>query len=223
MTDEPHVRHELGAYVLGALDPAERRDVEAHVADCTACRDELAHLSGLPPLLDRISPDEATADLPAVGRRVAAAADRVAAGEHVRTRRQLRRWRAVAVAASLVAALAVAVAWEPWTTTPEPPDRLVVQVVPVADGSDVAGTVAAYAWEWGTTLELEVSDLPPETAYLVWAVSEDGRRERAGTWGPTRDRGATVRAATAVLRPDLATVEVTDPDGRVLFAAEFAR
>lgn len=221
MTDDRHVRHELGAYVLGALDPAERRDVEVHVADCATCRDELAHLSGLPPLLDRITPDEASADVAAVGRRVAAAADRTAADEHVRARREVRRWRLVAAAASVVALVSLAVAWEPWA--PPPPDRLVVRVVPVASGSDVAGTVAAYAWEWGTTLELEVSDLPPETAYLVWAVAEDGRRERAGTWGPTSDRGATVRAATAVLRPDLATVEVTDPDGRVLFAAEFTR
>lgn len=220
MTDADHVRHELGAYVLGGLDPAERRSVEDHLGDCGACRDELARLSGLPPLLDRITPDEATADIAAVRQRLAAAVDRTTADEHVRTRRQVRAWRLATVAASLVAIAAVAVAWEPWA--PPPPDRVVVQVVPVADG-EVAGTVAAYAWEWGTTLELDVSDLPPRSAYLVWAVADDGRRERAGTWGPTSDGGATVRAATAVLRADLSTVEVTDPDGTVLFAAEFVR
>lgn len=218
MTDAHHVRHDLGAYVLGALDPAERRAVEDHLADCGACRDELAQLSGLPPLLDRITAEEATADLGAVRRRLAAAVDRAAAEDHALARRQVRRWRAATVAAGLVALVATGLAWEPWA--PPPPDRLVVQVVPVA-GDEVAGTVAAYAWEWGTTLELQVSDLPPHPAYLVWAVAEDGRRERAGTWGPTADGGATVRAATAVLRPDLSMVEVTTPDGAVLFAAEF--
>ncbi len=66
-----------------------------------------------------------------------------------------------------------------------------------------------------------MQDLPPAEAYLVWAVAEDGRRERAGTWGPTAHRGARVRAASAILRPQLATVEVTAPDGTVLFDADF--
>jgi anti-sigma factor RsiW len=219
MTEEDHVREELGAYVLGALGTGARRHVEAHVAACATCRDELAHLSALPPLLDRITADEATADLDGIRARLATTAHRAATDAHRRTRQQVRRWQAVAAAACLVALVAVGVAWAPWE---EPPDRLVVQVVPIADTAAVDGTVAAYAWEWGTTLELEVADLPERPAYLIWAVAEDGRRERAGTWGPTRSRGATVRAASAILRPELATVEVTDPDGQVLFAADFA-
>ena len=59
MRDEGHVRHELGAYLLGALEPGERRAVEVHVDTCPGCRDELAQLSGLPSLLDRISVEEA--------------------------------------------------------------------------------------------------------------------------------------------------------------------
>lgn len=218
--NDGHVRHELGAYVLGALEPAERRLVEDHVTSCTVCRDELAHLSAVPPLLDRISADEATADLPGIRARLARVADRAAADAHHHLRVQVRRWRTLAVAATVAALVAVGAAWQPWVP---PPDRLVVQVVPVASDAFVEGTVAAYAWEWGTTIELRVTDLPRETAYLVWAVAEDGRRERAGTWGPTADGGAMVRAASAILRPDLATVEVTTPDGTVLFAAEFDR
>lgn len=217
MSGDAHVREDLGAYVLGALDPADRRDVEEHLAACPACRDELAHLSAVPPLLDRISVAEATTDLAGVRARLRAGVDRAAAEAHARARAQVRRWRLVAVAACVVAVGAVGVAWQPWQS---PPDRLVVQVVPVGALS-TEGTVAAYAWEWGTTLELEVQDLPPSEAYLVWAVAEDGRRERAGTWGPTADGGARVRAASAILRPDLATVEVTAPDGSVLFAADF--
>lgn len=220
MTGDDHVQHELGAYVLGGLEPDDRRAVEGHVATCQSCRDELAHLSAVPPLLDRITPEEATTDLAGVRARLTAIATGTAVASHARLRGQVRRWRALAAAAALVAVVAAALAWEPWA---EPPDRIVVAVVPVADGAtSVEGTVAAYAWEWGTTIELEVSDLPPASAYLVWAVGEDGRRERAGTWGPTSDGGATVRAASAILRPDLASVEVTAPDGTPLFAAQFA-
>jgi anti-sigma factor RsiW len=46
-----HMRDELGAYVLGALDPAEREAVIAHLAACTACAAEHERLAGLPALL----------------------------------------------------------------------------------------------------------------------------------------------------------------------------
>ena len=220
MSDEGHVRHELGAYLLGALEPGERRAVEAHVDTCPGCRDELAQLSGLPSLLDRISVEEATADLPHLGARLAAATHEVALREHAGLRRHVARWRAAAVAATLAAVAATVVAWEPWA--PPPPPGVVVRVVPAADvAAAVEGTVEAHAWEWGTTIELHLDDLPPRSAYVVWAIAEDGRRERAGTWGPTADGGATVRGASAILRPDLAAVEVTAPDGTVLLTAAF--
>jgi len=49
-------RPSLGVYVLGAIDPAERSLVDAHLTTCRDCRDELAglavvdvdHLSELP-------------------------------------------------------------------------------------------------------------------------------------------------------------------------------
>ncbi|HKT05855.1 MAG TPA: zf-HC2 domain-containing protein, partial [Rugosimonospora sp.] len=50
---------EAGAYVLGALSPAERSTYQRHMATCGQCRDEVADLAGLPGLLGRL--DEATA------------------------------------------------------------------------------------------------------------------------------------------------------------------
>lgn len=54
-------RISLGVYVLGAIDPAERALVDAHLATCRDCRDELAGLAGLPALLARVSAEEAAA------------------------------------------------------------------------------------------------------------------------------------------------------------------
>lgn len=219
MTPDGHVHTELGAYVLGALEPAERRAVEDHLPHCDTCRNELARLSALPPLLDRLTVEEATADLAGVSAELAARGRRAAADEHARLRRQLHRWQVAAVVAALAAVVAVVGAWTPWQS---PPDPLVAQLMPISDEARaVQGTIVAYAWEWGSTIEIRVDDLPPRTAYLVWAVAEDGRRERAGTWGPTEDGGATVRAASAILRPALARVQVTDPDGTALFEARF--
>lgn len=51
-------RLSLGALVLGALTPAEREDVERHVARCDRCRAELAELAPLPGLLNLARPDD---------------------------------------------------------------------------------------------------------------------------------------------------------------------
>jgi hypothetical protein len=50
---------EVGAYVLGALVPAERDAFERHLGECSICREEVAELAVLPGLLGRI--DAATA------------------------------------------------------------------------------------------------------------------------------------------------------------------
>ena len=42
------------AYVLGALDPAERQAFEAHVAGCATCRDEVHSLQRVADALSRI-------------------------------------------------------------------------------------------------------------------------------------------------------------------------
>jgi hypothetical protein len=46
-----HVRDELGGYVLGALEPAERDAVAAHLAACPDCRAEYERVAGLPAML----------------------------------------------------------------------------------------------------------------------------------------------------------------------------
>jgi predicted anti-sigma-YlaC factor YlaD len=48
------IRLALGVYVLGAIDPAERVIVDAHLTHCQECREELAGLAGLPALLGRV-------------------------------------------------------------------------------------------------------------------------------------------------------------------------
>src|ERR1700733_7453171 len=45
-----------GAYVLGSLSATERRDFEAHMADCPSCRQAVAELRGLPAPVAQPSP-----------------------------------------------------------------------------------------------------------------------------------------------------------------------
>lgn len=215
-SSEPHreLRERLGAYVLGALDPEERIEVEGHLDGCSSCRDELSRLSPLPPLLDRVSVEE-----------VEGGALRPPAGlldgllgrierEHRRDRRRLRAWQTVAAAALAAVAL---VLWAPWEAPPSF-DALVAPAQPAA--AAVEGEAALMAWEWGTTVRLDVAGLPERDTYELWAVAEDGRREQAGTWGPTADRSARVMGASSILRHTLAHVEITDTAGEVLAVFE---
>jgi Putative zinc-finger len=53
------VRLELGVYVLGVIGIADRIAIDAHLACCADCRDELEKLAYLPRLLSRLTADEA--------------------------------------------------------------------------------------------------------------------------------------------------------------------
>ena len=58
-TGEDPFREWDAAYVLGALDPADRRAFEDHLRTCDACRAAVAELAGMPGLLRMVPADEA--------------------------------------------------------------------------------------------------------------------------------------------------------------------
>ncbi|WP_169953072.1 anti-sigma factor [Microbispora sp. H11081] len=118
------VRISLGVYVLGALDAEETTEVEAHLDTCAACRAELADLSGLPPLLARVTaedieraaaPPRAVLDGVVAGVGAGAGAGAGAETGAVATARTARRGRRsqvlLALAASVVVAAVGGTAW----------------------------------------------------------------------------------------------------------------
>lgn len=220
MTPEhQQLREALGAYVLGALDPAERRHLEQHLTDCRDCTNEVARLSPLPGLLGRVSEREVSAGVLVPSDDLLDGVISQLAREERSLRTQVRRWRFAAVAATVAALVTAVVAVAPWRSDPS---RVVAAVDPVAaDATAVTGQAAAVAWEWGTTVELKVADLPRRNGYVLWAVADDGRRERAGTWGVTKSGRAQVRGASSITRSELRRVEVTDRQGRLIMSFDF--
>src|SRR5512142_1705272 len=63
LTMEDNHRYAMwdAAYVLGSLSASDRREFEAHMAGCPACREAVTDLSGVPALLSRLRGEEVAA------------------------------------------------------------------------------------------------------------------------------------------------------------------
>ncbi len=197
-------RLSLGVYVLGAIDPAERALVDAHLLTCRDCRDELAGLAGLPALLARVNPDEISrfrAD-----DTVRTVTDDRPPGELIGTvldlaeaRRRRTRWRFLAAAAAVVAIAGglfgglssigttrtVVVPFSaqaghsgPWET---------VQTANHVTGA--TGSVSYSQRSWGTTFQVLVDHIPVGTTCQLWVVHPDGTRTQVAAWTTARDEG----------------------------------
>jgi anti-sigma factor RsiW len=221
------VRLSLGAYVLGALDPADRSRVDAHLATCADCRDELASFAGLPGLLGRVSRAEVEAEPVDPGPRLlerllgAAAAER----RHDRRRRTL-----TAVAAGVIVLTAIGV------TVGVTHDRHSANTAtPVAPGTSqtftatnpqthVQATITEWKKGWGASVQVSVvgvtADLAGDSCQLI-AVGPGGKTDVAASWsapaaGYTGPSKVNASGSTAMASKDITAFKVVGSDGATL-------
>ncbi len=193
-------RPSLGVYVLGAIDPAERALVDAHLLTCRDCRDELAGLAGLPALLARVNPDEISricaddtvrtvTDDPPPGELIGTVLDLAEA------RRRRTRWRFLATAAAVVA-----IAGGLFGGLSSIGTRTVVVPFSAESGSwetvhaanSVTGATAAVSYSqrsWGTTFQVLVDRIAVGTTCQLWVVHPDGTRTQVAAWTTAHDEG----------------------------------
>jgi Putative zinc-finger len=197
-------RLSLGVYVLGAIDPAERALVDAHLVTCRDCRDELAGLAGLPALLARVNPDEISricAD-DTVRAGAYAGADDQPPEELIGTvldlaeaRRRRTRWRFVAAAAAVVAiagGLFGGLSSISTTRTVPVPVSLPGthwETVEATGSSGVSASVAYSHELWGDAFEVLVKHIPVGTTCQMWVVHPDGTRTQVASWTTAKDEG----------------------------------
>jgi Putative zinc-finger len=156
---------EAGAYVLGALPPAERAAYERHLPGCPTCRDEVAELAGLPGLLGRLDAGTAAS----IGR--AESAPRalldtllIRAGTERRRARRRSRWQrpgVMLVAASLAAVVGFGVATMDHPAGPRP---VVAALQPLDDDLPVSALVGYTGSDQGGT-DLVMSCVYERTGY----------------------------------------------------------
>ncbi|HET8616264.1 MAG TPA: zf-HC2 domain-containing protein [Actinomycetales bacterium] len=225
----------LGALVLGALEPAQRLDVEAHVATCERCRDALAELAPLPGLLNRLSVDQAEAGLPepdarlleaalAVGMRPEVAPAEVEA-TRVRSVSRRRRWWTAAAVAAAAAVLATAGVLAtraqdgtPPTAGPSPTSTTGDSVL--WDGASTDGAIQASVvlvpQGTGSRLSMTLSGVKPGQRCDLVIESTTGRREVTASWQATYEGAATVTGSTSAAPQQVSSMRVTTPQGDTL-------
>lgn len=209
----------LGVLVLGAIDPAERLPVEAHLSTCEHCTATLADLAVLPGLLHRLDLEEATRGLPAVPPEFTSRV--LAAGAELSRERRARRrrlvWASVAAAVVLLVGGSVPVVLHRTAA----PDTTVASGVPVVvSGTDtataVSATVTLVPRTTGTSLELALSGVEPGEQCQLVAVDASGHREVASTWVASYRGSAVVSGSTALPQSSIEQLVVETLDGRTL-------
>lgn len=206
---------ELGAYLLGALGPAERSAVARHVGGCPYCTAELLALAPLPGLL-RHTPLE---EVPGVGGTAGARPRPRARG---RTRVPAVAVVAAAVAlsvAGLVLAVVIGVAGHGGRAPEAVRPPASITLAHTDPSTRVSASAALTPETWGTSIRLTLGHLPPGVVCRLVVHARGGTAETAGTWTSTYAAGSTsgsVPASTSVSPQDITALDVVADTGRVL-------
>ena len=230
------IRHSLGVYVLGAIEPGERAQVDEHLATCADCREELASLAGLPALLRRVPTAEA--ERLAVADQADSATNETPPDDllpsllaRTTQARRVRRWRELAAAAAVaVLALGAGAAGASvlGSGAAAPPAAHgqashTWHTVSAIDGHTGATLTVKYASvHWGTMMTAQVSGIPAGTVCQMQVTDVQGHHIVVGGWRVEyQGRPVWYPASTSLKESDLRSFEVT-AGGKVIASVNAA-
>jgi anti-sigma factor RsiW len=215
------------AYVLGSLSAADRREFEAHMATCVACREAVGDLSGVPALLSRLDREDVAAIDAAPPEGVVTPQmspellpSLLSAVRFRRRRTRVATWVASAAAAAI---LGVGVFVGVESQSSPAAQQLTASAEPMSQvGTNLlTSTVSVSPQHWGTFINLKCVCLAPLTAHhdtlAMVVVGRDGTQTRLATW--VADPGHTATPAGSISTPvnQIAAVQIVSADtGQVL-------
>lgn len=174
--------HDAAAYVLGALDPADRQRFEAHLATCPACAATVREFGELPGVLAHAPIEDLDSRPPPRD----LLPNLVVAARRVRRRRFLRTVlvTAAAVALFVVGAFAAVDVLAPQQPTPS----LDVSLEPL-EAVPITSSAGMIAQNEGTRIELSCDETGKgdkgggyKAAYRLVVTNVKGDTDVAGSW-----------------------------------------
>ncbi|MEY9838010.1 anti-sigma factor [Streptacidiphilus sp. EB103A] len=219
----------LSAYLLGALDPAERRAIERHVADCARCRAELVQLAPLVGLL-RHTPFEELSETAAAKARhpttphpqstavAPVGASPIGAGAFAFTGRHLHRPGRILTTAAVTVAVAGAglgIYLGAVASGPASP-RPALTASATSPGTRISASATLTPNQSGTAIQLKLTGLPSAITCHLVVHARDGRTETAATWASGYSTAVSIPASTSISPQDISTLDVLDASDRLL-------
>ena len=206
------------AYVLGALDSAQRTSFEAHLAECPECRQDVGELSGLPALLARVDPGDLE-DVPpppdTLLPRLLAEVRRSG------RRRRLTTWGSAAAAAILAIALGGLLV----TRDHQQPAGMAMHQVTA--GAPIHATAALSSETWGTRIRLRCSyegypHSKSEETYRLVVTNVKGQKRTVSTWAAVPNKVSTITGSVEWRRAGISAVTVEEADGTTVLRLPLA-
>jgi len=226
--------HDDGAYVLGALSPAERAAYERHLATCSFCREAVADIAVLPGLLGRLNPADFAKLLdptlfaderPPPNR----TPDLVRSAQSTR-RRERKKLRVRILSTSLagaVVALVIGVGAMFWMSGDTPRSQPVagrtVAMTAVSADVPVSAKVHLTALAGATKVDLVCDYDKPDAdmkSYTIWlkAYGRDGETDTMGSWVASPSKDFKMTGVTHFAGAGLSRLALVGSDGKTLLA-----
>ncbi|MEV4199799.1 anti-sigma factor family protein [Micromonospora globbae] len=213
--------HDDGAYVLGALAPAERAAYERHLAGCAECREAVAEIAVLPGLLGRLDPAGLEQFLvPTSGPSLPALLDEARERRRRERAANRRRYALTALAAAglaLVAGVGAAVV-APRETAPPAEQVRMVAMQPVAGTVPVHAEVGLTGTGWGTEVTMHCgyerrAGYARAYTFRLVAHGPDGATEQVGSWLAAPGDDVRFTGVTRFTGAELVRLELLRADG----------
>ena len=202
----------IGAYVLGALDAGEHRQIEQHVQGCASCTEAVLQFAHLPGMLNKLTLEDVLA-LPSDSEVEPEGGGRV--------RRRPFTPRRMILAAAAVVLLATGgligrqLAGESTSPSPQAQSGVAWSATDGVGGIDAQVTLSSR--DWGTDLKIRLNDLQPGQRCALVVHTRGGQSETTGWWTTTTNvRAAEVPASSSFAISDITRIDVVNSDNKVI-------